>query len=250
MNRVRFSSLLLAVTTSACGPCSGTDVGNGRTTVELQVEGYEAVAAGTQAMTLTSGARIDELYLVISKVRLQPGTSCDGEDDTAIDVEGPLVADLVGDRFVDGPVTFDTIASNFCGLRFSFQRLESAPPAGVPAALDGLSMLVTGERSDGVPFTIRSELAEQVELGSQGNPFPLDEGESILFLSYELSSWIDAAALDGLDGNPIVIDKDNNQDRLEAFEEAVKESSQLFEDRDGDGELGEGEHDDEDSLAD
>jgi hypothetical protein len=244
-----FPCLLLALTTSACGPCSGTDVGNGRTTVELNVKGYEAVAASAQAMTLTSGTRIDELYLVIGRVRLQPGEGCEGEDDGAIDVDGPLVADLVGDKFVAGAVRFDTVAGSFCKLRFDFQKLGDGSPAAAPAALAGLSMLVTGTRSDGVPFTIRSDRTEQVELGAQ-NAFSLGEGENDLFLGYEVSSWIDAAALDELDGNPIVVDKDNNPDRLEAFEEAVKASSRLFGDGDGDGELGDDEHDDDDSLAD
>lgn len=54
-----------------------------------------------------------------------------------------------------------------------------------------------------------------------------------LLVAYELGGWIEALGLDTLAGPSIVIDEDQNADRLDAFEEAVKRSAELYDDDDG-----------------
>ncbi len=242
--------LVPALVFPAWGACVGTDVGNGRTSIELSASGFEQVSSTTQALTLGSGTRIDELYVVIDRLRLEPGESCDsGSADEEIDVEGPVVIDLVGQGILGGPVVWETEAGSFCRFRMSFHKLEGQAPAGAPADLAGLSILVRGETSEGVPFEIRSERGDEVELRADGAGFELSEGRHTLFLGYELKSWVDAVDLPSLGTDPILIDKDTNSDLLEAFEAAVESSASLFEDEDGDGALSTDEREEDDALA-
>lgn len=235
---VRSSTTVLAgmLAVVGCGPQGGTDVGNGATVV-LDLEGFEqAPAVQPQALDLVDGTRIDGLWMVVDRVRFRPGADCAGEDPES-DVDGPLVADLIGGGFVGGRVSFSVPAGPFCRLRVGFHRLEEAVPAGAPAELAGQSILVRGARADGVPFTVASELGEELELKARGGAFTLPEGESPLVLGYEVGSWIAALDLGGLSGPTILIDKNGDTVRLEAFEAAVKDSAELFKDEDGDGAL-------------
>lgn len=232
----------LAACAAACSdPQGGTDVGNGAT-VELDLSAYEQPPGpGSQSVDLSSGARVDAIWMAVDRVRLRPGAEC-LEDDTEVDLEGPLVADLAGAGLVGGPASFAVQAGPFCRLRVGFHKLEAAVPAGAPAELAGLSILVLGTRSDGVAFQVRSEINEETELDATNGSFELPAGTSPLFLAHDVGPWIGALALDSLAGSPVVVDKESNADRLAAFEEAVKLSARLFRDQDADGDLSSGEH--------
>lgn len=223
---------------SACsGAKGGTDVGNGAT-VELDLSGYEAPPQGAaQALTLSSGTRVDAVWMAVDRIRLRPGTDCSTAD-TDLDVEGPLVADLVGGGLLGGPVAFQVEAGPFCRLRVGFHDIDPASvPAGAPAAMGGLSILVQGARGDGTPFTVASEVNDEFELLARNGSFSLPAGASPLFLAYDLGPWMAALDLDSLAGSPIVVDKSQNADRLAAFEDAVKASARLFRDQNRDGTL-------------
>lgn len=245
-----FRRSLWSLPLALAAACTGTDVGNGRSVVELQSFGYEANAVTTRSLVLGSGTRIDQALVAIERVRLSPGTDCKEGPKSEIDAEGPFVSDLVGVGFLATPPRFEVDAGSYCALELGFHKLDAVGTTGAPAELVGLSMLVRGVRADGVAFEIRSERSEEFELGAKGGAFALGEGVQPLILAYELSSWIDAAGLDTVAGDPIVISADENADRLDAFEEAVKESARLFRDRDRDGQLGDDESTDDDALAD
>jgi len=230
--------------------CTGTDVGNGRSVVELQSFGYEAKAVTTRSLVLGSGTRIDQALVAIERVRLSPGTDCEEGPTSEIDAEGPFVSDLVGVGFLATPPRFEVDTGSYCALELAFHKLDAVGTTGAPAELVGLSMLVRGVRADGVAFEIRSERGEEFELGASGGAFALGEGVQPLILAYELSSWIEAVDLDSLSGDPVVVSPEENSERLDAFEQAVEDSARLFEDRDRDGELGDDESSDEDALAD
>lgn len=243
-------SIPLSLAAACSGPSVGTDVGNGRSVVELQSVGFEAKLVTTRSLTLGSGTRIDRALVAIERVRLSPGTNCEEGPTSEIDAEGPFVSDLVGVGFLATPPRFEVDAGSYCALELAFHKLDAVGTTGAPAELVGLSMLVRGVRADGVAFEIRSERGEEFELGAKSGAFALGEGVQPLILAYELSSWIDAVELDTLTGDPIVVSPSENADRLDAFEKAVEESARLFEDRDRDGELGDDEASDDDALAD
>jgi hypothetical protein len=221
-----------------CGPQGGTDVGNGRT-VKLQLQAYEDPAfTSAQSITTASGVRIDAAWIAVDRLRFVPATDCE-EATTEIDVEGPFVADLVGIGVLGGGPRFDVVSDTFCELRVGFHKLEpGTEPMGSPPALSDHSIVVEGVRTDGADFTVISDLNERIELESADEAgFTLPPGESPLFLAYEIASWVDALGLDALGAGPIIVDESTNADRLEPFEDAVKESARLFRDADEDGAL-------------
>ena len=239
------------VACTACGPQGGTDVGNGAT-VTLQLEAYEDTAlTQSQSITTAAGERIDAIWVAVDRLRFVPATNCD-EAETEIDIEGPLVADLVGSGVLGGPPMFAVVGESFCELRLGFRELEAevAPP-GSPPDLVGSSIRVVGERADGAAFEVSSKLNERIELeASDDGAFSLTVGDNPLFIAFEVGSWMNALALDGLGPGPLVIDESQNSDRLDAFENAVTESIRLLRDGDEDGELDPDEIEAGDELAD
>ena len=74
--------LASVVLLSACGPQGGTDVGNGAT--EFDVEGYEqseTPQSTQQSLSLGSGVELAHVYMALERVRLQPGSDCENEND-------------------------------------------------------------------------------------------------------------------------------------------------------------------------
>ena len=245
MNRGLWAALGLAIATSGC---SGTDVGNGRT--RLNLLGYEQP---TRALTLASGVRIDSLHVVVHRVRLQPGTLCDS-DDGEIDIESVLVSDLVGQGLLNSREQREWALNSdtFCELRLDFHRLEAGEPvpAGTPPELVDRTIRMEGARQDGVSFVVESEMSEQLELQARNGSFELSEIDSSLILGFDLSSWVAALQLETLGTGPIMVNHDINAGQLSAFEEAVKLSMRLFRDDNGDDHLSADEHAPGEELAD
>lgn len=241
------AATLLACTTT---PQSGTDIGNGIVAVQVDLQGYDGRAV-PRRLDLASGDRIDEAMIAVEKIRLRPGETCgdeegeeEEEDDDELDVEGPILADLAGEGVVGGPLGFDVEGGSFCELRLDLHAGE---------LLEGASVVLRGARADGVPFEVRSEISESLELRSGDAPFSLTEGDAALVLAFDLAAWIEALDLASLAADPggtIRIAEDSGdealEDALDRFEEAVKASAELVRDEDGDADL----DDDEDAIAD
>jgi hypothetical protein len=241
--------LVSAWLVAGCGPQGGTDVGNGRT-VKLELRGYEQPPlTGAQSITTQDGVFIEAVWVAIDRIRFVPAANCE-EAETEIDIDGPFVADLVGQGVIGGGPMFAVGSDTFCELKVGFHTLDTAV-SGAPAELADRSIFVRGQRADGESFTVQSRLNERLELESKdATGFALPAGANPLLLAYEVGSWVQALDLDSLGVGPIVIDEDNNSDRLEPFEDAVKDSMRLFRDGDGDGDLDPLEIDEDNELAD
>jgi hypothetical protein len=217
---------------------AGTDVGNGRATLELQVRAYEG-ALVARSQNLSDGARIDELWMVMGRLRLRAGTDTECEDsDDAVDIEGPVVIDLLGESSPQSPLRIEGAAGTYCRLRLAFSPVPpDEVPAGAPADLADMSIVMRGVRADGTAFEVLSDVADEYRLDSKEGGFELPEGVTPMLLAYELGEWMTALDLDALSGDPIRVDKTDNPEALEAFEAAVKRSARLFRDGDEDGEV-------------
>jgi hypothetical protein len=233
----------------ASGGQVGTDVGNGAD-VKMKMKAYEQrPPPGSKALLLASGATIDTLYAVFEDLRFEPGTICSERDDHKIDVEGPLVADLLTGDLVVGDGAFGADGNVFCRVRFGLAKLDTvAPPAGSPADLAGLSLRMTGTLADGRAFSVATELGQGFDLDPKGGTLTLGATQG-LFVGFDLGPWMTALDLAGASGDPVVVDKESEPDRLSAFEKSIDASAALFKDADGDGKLGADEDDPEDVLA-
>lgn len=244
-------ALLAIAGCSDPSPQGGTDVGNGATAA-LEVRAYQGTAEQQKAgaMVLVDGTRVDEAWMVVERIRLRPGAVCSGGDDE-VDVEDPLIAELLEGGVLGGPASFPIEPGPFCRLRVRFHDIDAAAmPAGSPADLGGLSILVKGAREDGTAFVVRSRVNDELELEAKDGSFQLGAGRNPLFLAYELGTWTAALDLGSLPGGAdIEIGNDANAERLQAFEDAVKASARLFRDANDDGELSVDEHEADSALA-
>jgi len=228
------------------GPKSGTDVGNGRQ-ISLQIRAYEELAQ--RSTTLQDGARIDELWMVVGRIRLRPGADCDS-DDSEVDIRGPVVVDLLGGTTPAMPLLIDSESGSFCELRIAFEKAETGElPAGAPAGLADQSILMRGVRADGTAFEVVSDVNDEYKLGPKTESFQLPVGGNPLLLAYELGAWMEALDLDNLMGDPVLVTKDENSGNVSDFEDAVKKSVKLVRDGDDDGVLDAEELDEENELA-
>lgn len=228
------------------GPKSGTDVGNGRE-IRLQIRAYEE--ATQRSTTLQDGARVDELWMVVGRIRMTPGADCDSDDDK-VDIEGPVVVDLLGETAPSMPLLIGSESGSFCQLRVAFEKATAEElPAGAPAGLAEQSVVMRGVRADGTPFEVISDVNDEYSLEAKDGTFELPVGGNPLFLAYELGAWMTALDLDNLTGDPILVSKDENSGNLSDFEDAVKGSAKLLRDGDEDGELDADELDEDNELA-
>jgi hypothetical protein len=245
-----FAALLAAcgsgVTT---GPQSGTDVGNGAT-VTINLHGYTAPAPkGADALNLADGTTVDAIWMVVDRIRLRPGMDCSGGDNQ-IDVEGPLVANLLGDGVLGGAPSFPATSGPVCRFRTDFSKLDGKDaPSGSPGELVDHSILVQGKTQDGTPFQVLSRLDVTYERDARNGYFDLGSGKNSLFLAFEIEPWIAALDLASLSGSPIEIDDDTNKDRLQSFEAAVQATGAIFRDSNDDGSLSAWETDPEVQLT-
>jgi hypothetical protein len=253
MRALTSTSFLLAAGI-VLGGCSGIDVGNGRTKLVLSAYEDTTLAQPQTIDPLADGTVIAELLMGIEDVRLREGNDCQSEDTETPDRPDSLVADVANEIFLGGEakqVFLDKPQGDYCGVRFDIDRIQPADNPEAPAAMAGLSIRIAGTIPDGRTFVVASDLGERIEVSAPfGAPFHVPEGGDRLFVAFQIGAWMTALDLPSLMGDPILVDEDNNQDNLAAFEDAVEDSADLFRDQDGDDHLDGNEHDDNDKLGD
>lgn len=247
----RSSSLLLLLGVQAC---AGTDVGNPPsqvtdTEVTVSLRGVDRGAPS--GLVLATGDEVTEAWVVIDKLRLRGAESCEGNA-AADDVTGPIVAELVSGRELPSAPSFTRQDASFCRLQVSIRPLGAGEVAGAPAELAGTTLLLRGRRADGVPFVLRSDLGQKLQLDARTAPFTGADGQLSLEVRFAIDAWLSAADLAGaelsdVDGVPTIeIDHDRNKDSLEAVEHVLDDSLSLWrDDDDGDDEVAKGRLDDD-----
>jgi hypothetical protein len=210
--------------------CVGTEVGNPEDAqVDLVVTGYQR-PADRAALTLDGGVRIDSAWLIIEELELREAATC--EDIGRTRLASPVALDLLA---APRPLGLVGAQTRYCRLELRIGRVASLP-AGAPAELEDSSIVVRGARADGTPFVLRSRLQERLRVRGD---FSLDADAVGLILAFALDRWLAPATLDAATpvGGQILIDEDNNDAALSAFEAAVTSSADLFRDVNRDGSL-------------
>lgn len=228
-------SAMLLLSLSGCV----TETGNPELDVELRAAATSA--QGKVPLAATPSISVTGAWVVIERVELREltgSTSCESGTEVSHEAEGPFETDLLAAT----PAAIDIQAStaSYCRLRVRLDKADAVTAA--PAALVDHSVLIVGERSDGVAFQIRSRDGFEIELRSDGTPFSLGPTSDQLLLAFDLDSWlggVDLASADISGDGGIYVDEDENRDLLDTFESNVELAMELYADAAGDGALDE-----------
>jgi hypothetical protein len=221
---VRTGCAFVVLATTACGGSEeGVPVSSAVVRIALTATSTDEgrVAVRSESAELS----VEELGLslhVIEIVPCAPDSAAIAQHDYPVDlaVEPPAQA------------LFESGVSEYCGILFDVAPSTAADPV----ALEDLSVLVRGTRSDGVPFVIRSEFRLTTDLSSStGEPF----GTGHLALGFDLARWFEGVDVESasLTDGVATIDIASNTDILQGFEANTLSATALYADADRDGVL-------------
>lgn len=227
MNR----SLPFVVVLASCLTETGNPELQARVTLAARTSAPDQVRVGAEV----DGLAVHEAWVSIERLRFVQGEVCDVPGEVEIDAP-PVVADVVPGEVVEFPAR----AGGYCRVRLRFEEAESVP-GDAPPALADRTIVVTGQRADGVPFTIVTDEDFEIDLRVKdgGAPFTLEEGRDALILAFDVAAWLDGVPLDEatVTGGEILVSEASNPSLLAAFEANTQRVFDLFEDPDGDGRL-------------
>lgn len=212
--------------------CVGTEVGNPQDDTDVSVQFTGVEQPPPNALTLSSGLRVDEAWMVFSESSVELAENC--EEDEEIDVEQPFVVELIGGSELPGPNMFTRPRGDYCAFEVELGALAADElPADTPAELASISILVRGALSDGTPFVLRSTTEESISLEGE---FAFTAESEALLIAFALDRWFAESGIDDIAGGDIaLIDGENNADVLEAVNERIPDSALLIRDTNEDG---------------
>ena len=233
MRRVLLAGLLGLMIASCAG---GSETGNPAVTVsvELQVRSSNSgsVAVGKGADRTV----IQEAWVAFGAWEFLPAGQCEALETRQSEPDsGALLADLAqkGDK-----TQLELDAADYCGVVATLEDTNSELPAGAPAELETHSIVVKGERADGTPFLLAYPEGEELILQSVAESFAIDAATTGLLFSFDVYMWMKDMDLDNArvssDGD-IQINGEQNRELLEAFENNLECSLELYEDSNGNG---------------
>lgn len=229
------------------GCAGGTETGNPVVSTEIALQVHSTNPGAVAVSEGAGGAVVQQAWVSFGVFDFRPAGEC--ENLSEINTENSpslVVADLAEP---DTRITMELEANTYCGLIVPLEKETAELPAGAPPELADHSIVVRGERADGVPFTLAHPEQDELELDGVGGDFDLTaEGEGLLLL-FDVSDWmqgVDLPAAQLSPDNTIRIDARSNPALLQAFEINVECALELYRDSDADAVL----DDDEPLLAD
>lgn len=229
----------------------GTDVGN--PVVDMKFSIYDSGSSATFdkgiAHIAPPGLLIDKAWVAVERIRLRDATNCEGN--SRDEFEGPFVVDMLSTDSNPSLSGLELNSSTYCRLEFRWKKLVENEVLGAPPELTGASVLLEGERADGIRFILKSDKGNELRLDARNDTFTIDELSSSLFVAFDVQDLFDGVNMDAaevVDGS-IRIQNNSNETLLRVFESNLDEMAKLFDDDDGDGELDPEERDSTDVLA-
>ncbi len=247
---MKIESKLIAVTALLLSGCVATDVGNpddGEFAATVDFVGYEANAEPMPTgLTLASGVEIDRVVVGFDRFKLRDAEDCEG--DSEIDVETFVVSELLeGSDYPELPRIVRDVRQ-FCRFELEVKKVRAQDqPDGAPDDILDRAVWIEGRLPDGTPFTLETREDDKLRLEpTAGDFFELPDGESRLFLAFDLNTWFNGLSFDDVgeegEDEPIEdgvlrIDKEVDEDWTKEFRDNLVDSVRLFRDLDGDGVL-------------
>lgn len=215
--------------------CNATETGNpvaGQTLALTARSSSDDVATGS---TEDAALSVSSAWIVLGDMRFIQSADCDSGSASRVDVDGPIAIDLVKKPDV---LDLELAATRYCRVRVRLDKAKDV--AGAPSVLDDHSIVLEGERADGVSFSVRSRRNFDLELRARGDGFSLGTGKEAMILAFDVATWLDGVDLESAtpDSNgSIAVDDDSDRDRLDVFEDNVKQAMELFKDDNRDSKL-------------
>ncbi|MDF3066559.1 MAG: hypothetical protein K0R38_2160 [Polyangiaceae bacterium] len=219
----------------ATGCTGGTETGNPPFVAALAYTGTSSAPEDYALDSRGAVATVRSAWLDLEAVTLTPEGSCDGTGQ-------PLVSPAlgVGDHAAGAHVetSFEASAGRFCTATLPFVRARTVP-SSAPEELEGRSVLLLGELSDGTPFSIASELEPRFELAAISSGIQLSPGDASLLVAFDFAAWLRPVrfAVATREDGQIHIDAGSNPELLARFEAALGEGVALYRDPNADGVL-------------
>ncbi len=231
---------LLAVT--VCGCAGGTETGNPALSTPIALQVYSTDPSRVSVGPGEGGSVVQRAWISFGAFDFRGVGECEQIEELDLP-PGPslLVADLADP---DTRIELELDADTYCGLVVRLEKTTRELPDGAPALLADHSIVVEGERGDGVGFTLAYPEQDELELGGIDGDFDLAADGEGLLLFFDVSVWMDGVDLESAALSPegsIRIDAMSNPVLLEAFEANVECALELYRDGDGDGALDPGE---------
>lgn len=231
--------LAVALLALACFGCAGgTETGNPALSTEIALQVHSTDPGAVAVNQGEGGSVVQQAWVSFGVFDFRRAGEC-GQMNEFENQAGPtlVVADLAEPSTRIG---LELGTDTYCGLIVPLEKMTTELPEGAPPELADHSIVVKGERADGVAFTLAYPEQDELELAGVGGDFDLEaDGEGLLLL-FDVSVWMDGVDLQNAvfaPGNEIRIDAQNNPGLLEAFELNVECALELYRDGDGDGEL-------------
>ncbi len=228
---------LIALTTALLGLAAcGTETGNPELDMFSAARSSQPDAVGIEEEAST--LRIDGAWVAFGDIRVVQSAACDGPGGAEADIDGPWVADLLG-----GPPQLLSVPDDeYCRVRVPMDAVRAPLPSGTPAQLEDASVFVEGQLADGTPFELVSRREPELDVRSRTAPFLLSDSQQALVLAFDMAVWLDGVDLSEgeLDGSMLRIDEGNNDTLLEAVEDNIERSLELYEDSTGQGVVADG----------
>jgi hypothetical protein len=236
MNRI-VGLFLIVVYVICCA--GGTETGNPfrPIPIELQVRSTDpqtvAISQGT------GGTVIEQAWFaigVISFIR-------EGQCSEFAEIDYPVGESLVTADFTDEKtvVEIDIESGSYCGVIVTLQKRTTELPDGAPPELGDHSVVLVGQRADGVSFILAHPEQDELEIINQvSGPFSVGPSEDPLSLSFDMAILLKDVNLDAAELDPdgtIHIDEQSNRELLDGFEYNLECALTLYTDADDNGEL-------------
>lgn len=218
--------LLILLTGCTEGKSEGTVVGNPPQQVQVELlANSQAISEGKKSASLT----VSEAWMVFDDIQLRPEEDCSGGAEAQL--EGPVVANAIEQGIVTQDSILELENNRFCRLEVNLASLELDEILGIPVELEEHSILVEGVLEDGTPFQILSEFEDSIRIEPvDGGTLVVAQDTSCLTIVPDLHSWINEIALNNLAGNGMIyVNKDENEEILEYFEDGIKDGIELLE---------------------
>ncbi len=210
---------------------------------------------GTQVGTL----ELSEARLVFDQLKIKQDQNDAEERDT---VDSTHVVDLLQDSIRPELPTLELSPGGYKNIEMRLHRLQAGEVSGV-ASSDSLiqhAIVIKGtfHPTGGTPIalTLKMDAEEEFSLMKPGSTLPgmqvQSEAELKAIIAFRMDRWFDFSQKDNdlsdLSGTEVTLEKDGSElgkKLLEIVQENIKSSADFGEDKDGDGELGKDEDENE-----